>query len=33
MTSWTEWIAMHALPVWGALLAIALLGGDLAWKY
>ena len=33
MTSWTEWIAMHALPLWGALLATALLGGDLAWKY
>lgn len=32
MTSWTEWIAMHALPVWAMLLAVALLTGDLAWK-
>jgi membrane-associated phospholipid phosphatase len=32
MTSWTEWIAMHALAVWAVLLAVALLTADLAWK-
>lgn len=28
-----EWIAAHALRLWALLLLLALLGGDLAWRY
>lgn len=33
MNDWAEWIAAHALPLWAALLLLALLAGDLAWHW
>ena len=33
MNPMAEWIAAHALLLWGLLLTLALLGGDLAWQH
>ncbi|MHA6203951.1 phosphatase PAP2 family protein [Dyella soli] len=33
MNEHMEWIAAHALPLWAALLVLALLAGDLAWQW
>jgi undecaprenyl-diphosphatase len=33
MNDWIAWIAAQALPLWGALLVLALLAGDLAWHW
>jgi undecaprenyl-diphosphatase len=33
MATPTEWIALHALLLWGLLLLAALLAGDLAWQH
>ncbi len=33
MNDSVEWMAAHALPLWGALVVLALLSGDLAWHW
>lgn len=33
MNDWVEWIAAHALPLWAALVILALVAGDVAWQW
>ncbi|WP_114240088.1 phosphatase PAP2 family protein [Dyella sp. C9] len=33
MNNLVDWIATHALPLWGTLLLLAMLCGDLAWQW